>query len=48
MKSIRFYGDWGDNVIIPLSLIENGEELSEGPNQDINVETWLVEKEGYG
>lgn len=45
-KSIRFFGDWGQQVFIPVSLIDDADALEEGPEQDIDVETWWCEKEG--
>lgn len=48
MQSIRFFGDWGDTVFIPISLIENGDDLVEENDVDINVQTWFCEKEGIG
>lgn len=44
--SISFYGDWGQSINIPISVIEGGEDLKEGPNQDLNVETWWCKNEG--
>lgn len=45
-RSIWFFGDWGQQVSIPISVIEGGEDLEEGPNQDLNVETWWCKREG--
>lgn len=46
MKAILFFGDWGQEVWIPLSVIEDGEDLEEEDNADIHVETWWLKKEG--
>ncbi len=47
-RSIKVFGDWGGELFIPISVIEDVDSLEEGPEQDINVETWFVEKEGIG
>jgi hypothetical protein len=45
-RSIRVFGDWGQELLIPISIIEGGNEVSEGADQDLNVETWFLKQEG--
>ena len=46
LKACRVFGDWGQELWIPLSVIEDGEAVDEGEDQDLNVETWFLKKEG--
>lgn len=45
-RAIRVFGDWGQELFIPISIIEDGESVSEGSDQDLNVETWFLKQEG--
>lgn len=46
MKSIKVVNEEFGEVFIPISVIEDGDMIEEGHDQDINVEAWFCEKEG--
>jgi len=46
MKSIKVVNEEFGEVFIPISVIEDGDMIEEGHDQDINVESWFCEKEG--
>ena len=48
IRSINVFGDWGQYMNIPLSVIEDSDSIDVGDNQNINVETWFCRKEGIG
>lgn len=49
-KAVWFYlpdaVDDDDGTWIPRSLIEDGDQVEEDEDVDLNVETWFCEKEG--
>lgn len=44
--SIKFFGDWGQAIFIPISVIEDGEVLEVSSDVDINVATWFCKEKG--
>lgn len=44
--SIKFFGDWGQSIFIPISVIEDGEVLEVEDNVDIEVTTWWCREKG--
>ena len=48
IRSINVFGDWGQYMNIPLSVIEDSDSIDVGDNQNIKVETWFCRKEGIG